>query len=267
MKYKTITFDANRPIPQQITEPLNSDYGVAVKVYKDGLLVDADLSVDGVACVEGFDGWKLAELSSGNVQTMKTIDVELDAPPTAREEISTENTYAATKMSDTSYRGRLTTVKNYLSAGTLPEQITVGTDNLDFTGKYRIIKEGQAGEWIPYGGTYWRIEHPMPEGGKRQYTKTNDNKWQSYVGGEILYYDTITLNTETDCITFAQNTNVTDTEPFDVDVVQTIVIDTRDGFNTKFQLQVQQKDLGYIEVVDNSAEPEPTPDPEESVEL
>ena len=75
MKYKAFTFDMNKPIPQQITEPLNSDYGVAVKVYKDGQLVDADLSVDGVACVEGFDGWKLAELSSGNAETMKTLDV------------------------------------------------------------------------------------------------------------------------------------------------------------------------------------------------
>lgn len=119
-------------------------------------------------------------------------------------------------MSEANYRGRLTAVKNYLSAGTLPEQITVGTDNLDFTGKYRIIKGEQVGEWIPYGGTAWRIEHIMSDGTKRMFSKTNDNRWQSYVGGEILYFDTITLNTETDSVTFASNTNINDTEPFNV---------------------------------------------------
>ena len=247
MNYKALTFDMNKPIPQQITEPLNSDYGVAVKVYKDGQLIDADLSVDGVACEEGFDGWKLAELQSGNVETMKTVEVEVEAHSTACEDISTDNTYTATQMSQTSYRARLTAVKNYLSAGTLPEHLTVGTDNLDFIAKYRKIKDGQAGEWISYGGTAWRIEHTTPEGVKRIYTKTNDNKWQMYVGGEFLYYDTITLNTETDSVQFAQNTNVTDTEPFDVEVVQTIVIDTRDGFNTKFPLYVQQKNKNYFE--------------------
>ena len=78
MKYKALTFDANKPIPQQITEPLNSDYGVAVKVYKDGQLVDADLTVDGVACVEGFDGWKLCELSTNSEEGTKKIIVVVD---------------------------------------------------------------------------------------------------------------------------------------------------------------------------------------------
>lgn len=78
MKYKALTFDANKPIPQQITEPLNSDYGVAVKVYKDGQLVDADLTVDGVACEEGFGGWKLCELSTNSEEGTKKIIVVVD---------------------------------------------------------------------------------------------------------------------------------------------------------------------------------------------
>ena len=75
MKYKTLRYDMNRPVAQQITEPLNSAYGVAVKVYRDWQPVSADLSVGGVACTEGPGGWKLAELSSGNAETMKTLDV------------------------------------------------------------------------------------------------------------------------------------------------------------------------------------------------
>jgi hypothetical protein len=92
MKYKALTFDANRPIPQQITEPLNSDYGVAVKVYKDEQLVDADLSVDGVACVEGFDGWKLCDLSTNSEEEMKKLNVVVDKQPTTYAELNTTKT-------------------------------------------------------------------------------------------------------------------------------------------------------------------------------
>lgn len=78
MKYATIEYDFNRPTNKVLTEPLNSDYGVAVKVYKDGQLVDADLSVDGVACEEGIDGWKLCELSTNSEEGTKKIIVVVD---------------------------------------------------------------------------------------------------------------------------------------------------------------------------------------------
>lgn len=77
MKYFTLDYNANAPTPKCIKVPVNSEYGVAVKVYKDGQLVSADLSVDGTVCTEGPDGWQLAELSSGNAETMKTVDVEI----------------------------------------------------------------------------------------------------------------------------------------------------------------------------------------------
>ena len=88
MEYKSITFDMNRPMAQQIAEPLNSAYGVAVKVYKDGQLVSADLSVGQTACTEGPGGWKLAELSSGNAETMKTVDVDVTKDPTLYKEFN-----------------------------------------------------------------------------------------------------------------------------------------------------------------------------------
>ena len=70
----------------------------------------------------------------------------------------------------------------------------------------------------------------------------------SYVGGEYVYYDAVTLNTATDYVGFATSTNVTDTEAFDAEVVQTISIDTRDGLGGRFKLLVQEDDLGYIDV-------------------
>lgn len=36
MKYFTLDYNANAPTPKCIKVPVNSEYGVAVKVYKDG---------------------------------------------------------------------------------------------------------------------------------------------------------------------------------------------------------------------------------------
>ena len=99
MTYKTLRYDMSRPSTRQITEPLNSVYGVAVKVYRDWQPVSADLSVGGTACVDGRGGWKFAELSSGNSKATKELDVEFSAPPTARAELSTDYTYSATQVS------------------------------------------------------------------------------------------------------------------------------------------------------------------------
>ena len=77
MKYKTITFDANRPIAQQITEPTNSEYGIAVKVFKNDEAVDASkVSIQNADKVETTeDGWSLYKLSSDGNEGMKTVEV------------------------------------------------------------------------------------------------------------------------------------------------------------------------------------------------
>lgn len=36
MKYATIEYDFNRPMNKVLTEPLDSDYGIAVRCWKDG---------------------------------------------------------------------------------------------------------------------------------------------------------------------------------------------------------------------------------------
>ena len=47
MKYSTLEYDMNRPSIKVINVPLDSDYGVAVKVFKDGQLIETNLSVGG----------------------------------------------------------------------------------------------------------------------------------------------------------------------------------------------------------------------------
>lgn len=74
MKYQILEYNANGPTPQQITVPLNSAYGVAVKVYKDGEEVDVkpgELSVGGQAAFGQVNGFNTVELSSNGTVGMK----------------------------------------------------------------------------------------------------------------------------------------------------------------------------------------------------
>lgn len=48
MKYATIEYDFNRPSNKVLTEPLDSDYGIAVRCWKDGEIQDSDISVGGI---------------------------------------------------------------------------------------------------------------------------------------------------------------------------------------------------------------------------
>jgi hypothetical protein len=75
MKYSTINYDSNRPIPNVVKAPLNSDIGVAIKVWKDGQLLDADLSVDGLSATSTRNGWKLFDLSTGSDYGRKEYEV------------------------------------------------------------------------------------------------------------------------------------------------------------------------------------------------
>ena len=49
MKYATIEYDFNRPSNKVLTEPLDSDYGIAVRCWRDGNIVDSEISVGGTS--------------------------------------------------------------------------------------------------------------------------------------------------------------------------------------------------------------------------
>jgi len=74
MKYFTLDYNANVPTPKCIKVPVNSEYGVAVKVYKDGEKVDVktdELSVGGQAASGQVNGFNTVELSSDGAVGMK----------------------------------------------------------------------------------------------------------------------------------------------------------------------------------------------------
>lgn len=79
MKVQTLDYNLNQPMAKQITVPLNSTFGVAVKVYKDGEEVDVkpgELSVGGQAASGQVNGFNTVELSSDNSIGMKQLEVE-----------------------------------------------------------------------------------------------------------------------------------------------------------------------------------------------
>lgn len=78
MNYYTIDYDVNRPMANQMTVPMNSEYGIGVRVIKDNEPVNlemGELSVNGMSATSQVNGYNLYELSSGNDTGMNTLDV------------------------------------------------------------------------------------------------------------------------------------------------------------------------------------------------
>lgn len=84
MKYQTLEYNMNSPCLLQVVEPLDSTYGLAVRVVKNGqvmpLLDQGDIFVDGQSGVGTRGTWQLFELSSGSEPQAKMLPVEVHAP-------------------------------------------------------------------------------------------------------------------------------------------------------------------------------------------
>ena len=82
MKYAAVEFDANRPVANMITTPFNSRFGVAVKVLKNGSVLDLsenELVIEGAQNKGKQGDWTLFELSSGNIPSIITKSVVVNS--------------------------------------------------------------------------------------------------------------------------------------------------------------------------------------------
>lgn len=102
MKYSTINYDSNRPMPNLVKAPLNSDIGVAIKVWKDGQLLDTDLSVGGISATSTRNGWKLFDLSTSSDYGRKEYEVRAFQEATAYADIEDTSLTGNTLSRDTS---------------------------------------------------------------------------------------------------------------------------------------------------------------------
>lgn len=96
MKYQTIVFDINKPTLKQVKVPLESDYGMAVKVKKNGQYVeDAIVTLDGEQPSGAYNGWSLFQLSAGSEQAAERLSLEVSKSPSLSASVSATLSAAA----------------------------------------------------------------------------------------------------------------------------------------------------------------------------
>lgn len=237
MKYFTLDYNQNAPTPKCIKVPVNSEYGVAVKVYKDGQLVSADLSVDGVACVEGFDGWQLAELSSGNVETMKTLDV------TAYKEAEGE-TFENTVSARQPLANREVVIT--IALGTFLEGKEIAPSNIEEFELSSSLTPNAGGDPITetYSlDNYVQFYGKIPSDVSYLWWHIKDGKWADQT--ETAFSDTIVLG-----VVGTRNIQVKSEKLYPQSTgtaTYKLAFRFGEGFYAKFPFYVVQKDLGYFE--------------------
>lgn len=74
-KYYTIDYDLNRPSNQIVTAPLNSNFGVGVKMWRNGSVLDSDITVGENASTGTRGGYQLFDLSTGSEETITDYEV------------------------------------------------------------------------------------------------------------------------------------------------------------------------------------------------
>ena len=80
MKFTTLEYNMNYPFMQQVTAPLNSTYGVAVKATKDGeqlALTSADVTIGDISAVGAHAGYVCFELSSGTAPSTGVYPINI----------------------------------------------------------------------------------------------------------------------------------------------------------------------------------------------
>ena len=74
-QYYTINYDLNRPSNQIVSAPLNSNFGVGVKMWRDGSALDSDITVGGITSSGTRGGYQLFDLSTGSEETITDYEV------------------------------------------------------------------------------------------------------------------------------------------------------------------------------------------------
>jgi hypothetical protein len=140
MKYATIEYDFNRPTNKVLTEPLDSDYGIAVRCWKDGEIQEYDISVGGISATTTSDTWQLFELSTGSTPCTKNYTVGMDKADTFNEEIETEQV---------ELKNALPMPMNVTKEIPLSTWIPAGTYNKNWFGlpQVAVISGSTSGDW------------------------------------------------------------------------------------------------------------------------
>lgn len=233
MKVQTLEYNANQPMPQQIAVPTNSVYAVGVKVIKDGEVIDGDLSVDGVSASTKIADYKIVQLSSESAETMKALDVVIDCQSTVESILSGQ----AEKMSSAPMAIKNNVTLVALSATPLSSLETLPASYVTkFDASYVLSSASGVTDPVDVG----RDNKTLTINVNNLYILDNDKWWNPQTG-------VITDEVAIDSTTVLQARQIT-ANAQNIIVDYNFTVDSQDSFNSKFPLQVMQKDMGYIEI-------------------
>ena len=239
MKYYKLNYDANRPSVKQVLVPDNSDFGVAVKMYKNGVPTSGLVTIGDLSGEAGPDGYSLVELSCGDTGMYSLgIDVETkDADGFVGSGTNSVGPYTIlnTKAKTVAPTIRLNTLEGF------PDSISMLASQVAITGSY-TLSAGETVETTDISAG----DFTFFADAQHQYS-IEDGKWKNKQDGS--YYDSIeVVKSATTSIFF--NKTVFNTTGTDGKISGVIEVDFNipdEISNNKFNLQVCVTDKGYIE--------------------
>ena len=228
MTYKTLEYNMNYPFFKQVTVPLESTYGIAVRIVKNGqvlpLLAQDDIVVNGQSGVGTQGTWQLFQLSSGSVPQTKMLSVNAYVPKdsTHYSMVGTQTLNANFPLSDAGLGdlARLDAPSTKLSAWFGGQQITADGDLV-------VSPEGKSAL-------------------SDMYFLDTDAEPQVWVNAQLTAQTTEAIYTTDGGFVRAKG-SVPASSTAEVRVVFDTDIDNGTE-NASFKLQVQEQDLGYIEI-------------------
>lgn len=228
MKYYKLEYDMNRPSTKSLPVPTNSDYGVAVKVFRNGELVNGDLSVGGLSATTKGD-WKLVDLSSGSTEGIGELDVRMEKGAS----VQTTLTGTATKTSSIPMP-----ITVYLTLATIGDTALHGITSLPASWMKRFDVEYLLSSSTGIGEP---TEAPTE---KKNFLVNQTNYWLENGKWKTPSTETDTLSIDDD--TTIQITNIALNNQT-LSAYYDIEIDSGDGVTDNFKILVSTQDKGYIE--------------------
>ncbi len=228
MKYAMIEYDFNGPMNKVLKEPLDSDYGIAVRCWKNGSIVDGALSVDGLSATATIDTWQLFDLSTGSTPCKKQLEVFMS------KDTDTAEIVASHEEIDT-------------WGGDYEVQATISLSS------YAGLELSRENLQTPIG----KVTSEFPEG---QPTITDWNElitiYADGVGGSNIIQWNKTTGWSNVSVSLTENSVIRADYHYPADATKStltinIQVSSGEGLSATFPLYVNETDLGYINVEEN----------------
>lgn len=238
MKYATIEYDFNRPSNKVLKEPLDSDYGIAVRCWKNGSIVDAALSVDGLSATATTGTWQLFDLSTSSTPCTKNCTIGVDKPDTFNAEVESQQVQL---------KNSLPVPMNANAEIPLSTWLPAGEYNKNWFGlpQVAVVSGSTSGDWNDFEDANEIWIYPQANAKTYYYA-------QYVKGGNWSWYN---KGTDNPIFTFDNSAVVRLNWHFkgsgQVSATLNMDVKSNDGVNGNFNLQVNETDLGYINVEEN----------------